>query len=259
MPNGLEETLWMTQISQAMCIQYACEHARRMQPRMMGVLYWQINDIWPCASWSSIDSFGRWKALHYLARRFFAPVIVTLCEEKEAHKIGVHISNTSFENKNVKLTWQLTTLAGEIIASGEGDYEAIAQNNFAAVEIATEEYEEKYGNRNIIMFAQLESDGEIISTNHCTMTVPKYLELERPEFDVAIKELADNKFELKVKTNKPAIMVRLELSNADAQFTDNFFTMYARQERTIIAEPWEPMSLEAFKAQLKIKSLVDSY
>jgi hypothetical protein len=91
------------------------------------------------------------------------------------------------------------------------------------------------------------------------MTVPKYLELERPEFDVAIKELADNKFELKVKTNKPAIMVRLELSNADAQFTDNFFTMYAGQERTIIAEPWEPMSLEAFKAQLKIKSLVDSY
>lgn len=259
MPNGLEETLWMTQISQAMCIQYACEHARRMQPRMMGVLYWQINDIWPCASWSSIDSFGRWKALHYLARRFFAPILVSLCEEKEAHKIGVHISNTSFENKNVKLTWQLTTLAGEIVASGEGEYEAKPQNNFAAIEIDTTDYEKKYGARNLIMFAQLSSDGEIISTNHCTMTFPKYLELERPEFDVSIAEQSDNKFELKIKVNKPAIMVRLELSKADAQFTDNFFTMYAGQERTIIAEPWEVLSLDDFKNQLKIKSLFDSY
>lgn len=259
MPNGLEETLWMTQISQAMCIQYACEHARRMQPQMMGVMYWQINDIWPCASWSSIDSFGRWKALHYLARRFFAPVIVSLCEEKNEHKIGVHISNTSFEEKQVRLNWQLTTLAGELVASGSEQYNALPQNNFMAFELDTKDYENKYGARNLIMFAQLESAGEIISTNHCTMTVPKYLELEQPNFDLAIEELEENKFKLTISTDKPAIMVRLEMSDSDAQFSDNFFTMYAGQIRTIIAEPWEKLSLEQFSQQVKIKSLIDSY
>ena len=47
----------------------------------MGAVYWQINDCWPVISWSSIDYWGRWKALHYYAKRFFAPVMIS-CEEE---------------------------------------------------------------------------------------------------------------------------------------------------------------------------------
>ena len=43
----------------------------------MGALYWQLNDCWPVASWSSIEFTGRWKALHHAARRFFAPAVVS--------------------------------------------------------------------------------------------------------------------------------------------------------------------------------------
>ena len=46
-----------------------------------GLLYWQLNDCWPVASWSSIDYFGRWKALHYYAKRFFAPLLLSCKEE----------------------------------------------------------------------------------------------------------------------------------------------------------------------------------
>jgi beta-mannosidase len=60
---------------QADGVRLAMEAHRRAMPYCMGSLYWQINDCWPVASWSSIDYFGRWKALHYTARRIFAPVI----------------------------------------------------------------------------------------------------------------------------------------------------------------------------------------
>ncbi|MEX0653795.1 MAG: hypothetical protein WD534_11520 [Phycisphaeraceae bacterium] len=70
-PKDFESALWLTQLTQALCIQYAAEHARRIQGRMDGLLYWQLNDLWPAATWSSIDVYGRWKALHHFARRFF--------------------------------------------------------------------------------------------------------------------------------------------------------------------------------------------
>ncbi|MFW5846309.1 MAG: glycoside hydrolase family 2 protein, partial [Planctomycetota bacterium] len=72
MPRGSEELLWLSQIQQGLAIQYAVEHWRRHMHRCRGALYWQLNDCWPVASWASIDYLGRWKALQYLAKRFFA-------------------------------------------------------------------------------------------------------------------------------------------------------------------------------------------
>src|SRR5579884_4117786 len=66
---------------QAEAIKVGAEHLRRSRPRTMGSLYWQLDDCWPVASWSSIDYYGRWKALQYAARRFFAPVLVSPADE----------------------------------------------------------------------------------------------------------------------------------------------------------------------------------
>ncbi len=73
MPKGFEETLYLSQAQQALAIGTAVAYWRSTSPRCMGTLYWQLNDVWPCASWSSLEYGGRWKLLHYEARRFFAP------------------------------------------------------------------------------------------------------------------------------------------------------------------------------------------
>lgn len=73
MPSGFEATLYLSQVQQAMAIREAAEHWRSLAPRCMGILYWQLNDVWPCASWSSLEYGGSWKLLHHEARRFFAP------------------------------------------------------------------------------------------------------------------------------------------------------------------------------------------
>jgi beta-mannosidase len=74
MPGSWEETLYLSQVQQALAIRTAVDWWRSTMPRCMGILYWQLNDVWPCASWSSLEYGGRWKILHHEARRFFAPV-----------------------------------------------------------------------------------------------------------------------------------------------------------------------------------------
>ncbi|WP_425601703.1 beta-mannosidase [Dyella subtropica] len=75
-PKDFESFVYLSQVMQAEGIELAAEHLRSTRPQAMGSLYWQLNDVWPGASWSSVDYFGRWKALQFHARRFYAPVRV---------------------------------------------------------------------------------------------------------------------------------------------------------------------------------------
>ncbi|MDR1948844.1 MAG: glycoside hydrolase family 2 protein, partial [Spirochaetaceae bacterium] len=80
-PTDFDTLLYASQLLQAEAIKYGVEHFRRNRGRCMGAIYWQLNDIWPVASWASIDYFFRWKALHYYAKRFFQPVMISCHEE----------------------------------------------------------------------------------------------------------------------------------------------------------------------------------
>ena len=77
-PTNFESFLYLSQVQQALAIQTAVDHWRSLKPHCMGTLYWQLNDTWPCASWSSLEYGGGWKVLHHLARRFYAPLRVTV-------------------------------------------------------------------------------------------------------------------------------------------------------------------------------------
>ena len=83
-PSDFDSFCWVSQINQAMAIRTAVEHWRRLKPWCMGALFWQLNDLWPVASWSSIDYHGRWKVLQHEAARFFAPLLVSLVREEKA-------------------------------------------------------------------------------------------------------------------------------------------------------------------------------
>ncbi len=76
-PKDFAALSYLSQLNQAYCMKVGVEHFRRSMPRTMGALYWQLNDCWPVASWSSIEFGGLWKALHYEAKRFFAPLLVS--------------------------------------------------------------------------------------------------------------------------------------------------------------------------------------
>ena len=82
-PKDFETTLWLSQILQGYGIKIGAEYWRQTMPKSMGCVFWQYNDIWPGMSWSSVDYFGRWKALHYMARKFYAPILVSGLENTQ--------------------------------------------------------------------------------------------------------------------------------------------------------------------------------
>ncbi len=87
--KGYLETIYASQVQQAMAIKTAVEFWRSCKPRCMGALYWQLNDVWPAISWSSIEYSGLWKLLHYEARRFFDPLLPALFLQDESIKLFV--------------------------------------------------------------------------------------------------------------------------------------------------------------------------
>ncbi|MBQ9032154.1 MAG: glycoside hydrolase family 2 protein [Parasporobacterium sp.] len=127
-PNSFEMFVYASQLLQAQAIRYGAEHFRRWRGRCMGTVIWQLNDCWPVVSWSSIDYYGRWKALHYYARRFFAPVLLS-CEEEGIltrdsnpnaehydvkKSVRFNVSNETLEEKEVRVHWFLADSQGQI-------------------------------------------------------------------------------------------------------------------------------------------------
>ena len=110
-PKDMESIAYISQILQLKAIQYGVEHWRRNWGRCMGSIYWQLNDCWPVASWASIDYYGRWKALHYGAKRFYARFMATACEKEElSTEIDYYIHNESFEERKAVLRVRLICL-----------------------------------------------------------------------------------------------------------------------------------------------------
>jgi beta-mannosidase len=95
-------------VLQAEGIRYGVEHWRRNKNRVSGTLIWQLNDCWPVASWSSLDYFGRWKALHYAAKRFYAPVLLSI--EDKGDLMNVYVTSDLTEPWGGSVLWSLRTL-----------------------------------------------------------------------------------------------------------------------------------------------------
>jgi len=230
-----------------------------MQPRMMGVIYWQINDIWPAASWSSIDVFGRWKALQYFAKRFFSPLLVSVVAQPATQEMSVHVSNHHRQPANLGCEWRLTDLAGDELESGRFAVSVAGQSDREVGVVDCAAAVAKHGERDVIFWTRLFQGRELVSANYQTFARPKHLELLDPALAVEVKQTGDNQFEATVTAAHPALYVRLELSEADAWFGDNFLALAGHESRTISISPWQPLTLEQVRGKLRVSSLVDTF
>ena len=116
-PKDFDSLLYASQLIQAEGLRYGVEHWRRNRGRCMGAIYWQLNDCWPVASWSSIDYFGRLKALHYAAKKFFSPILLSACEE--GTRVSLHVSNETMKEVRGTILWTLMDASSNIIAKSE--------------------------------------------------------------------------------------------------------------------------------------------
>lgn len=260
LPSSFEMTLWASQILQGMAIKYACEHWRRSMPRGMGTLYWQLNDVWPVASWASIDYHGRWKALHYMARHFFAPVLVSGLEDSEKGTVEVHITSDLLEAKSGTLKWLVTTAGGKKLAGGSKSVRTPENGNRKATTLRLADILKKQGERDVLVWLELSVKGQPTATNLVTFARPKQLELStKPGIQTSIAAKKNGSFTVTIKTKAPALWCWLEVEGKDARYSDNFIHLRPGRSQKINLTLKKRCTAAELRKRLKVCSLIDTF
>lgn len=230
-PNSFDDLLYASQLMQAEAIRYGVEHWRRNRGRCMGAIIWQLNDIWPVASWASIDYYGRWKALHYAAKRFFAPVMISAEEEGELSQnpkineyhpapleksFRLNVCNETLRDVTGEVVWALRTPDGAIVRQNQQTLTipAMSAKWLDKVDCADASLTGHY-----ISFAFVVDD-VAVSEGTCIFCAPKHFEFVDPRLTVETR--GDT---LLVTSHAYAKQVWLESEDADLLLDDNAFDM----------------------------------
>lgn len=260
LPTSFDMTLWLSQILQGMAVKHAVEHWRRTMPRGMGTLYWQLNDCWPVASWSSLDYHGRWKALHYMARHFYAPLLVSAVPNLEEGSVSVHVTSDERKDVTAEVRWEVATVTGEWVDGGAQTALFPANKNTAFMTVDLQTAVNDYGVRNLVVWLELLVDDVIVSENLVLFARPKHLPLADPEFDFDVQEVGDSRYRINLSTSKPALWIWLESTDGAFRMSDNFFHLRPHHTRTVILSAQTPgRKLTGIKKVITIRSLVDTY
>ena len=230
-PNSFDDLLYASQLMQAEAIRYGVEHWRRNRGRCMGAIIWQLNDIWPVASWASIDYYGRWKALHYAAKRFFAPVMISAEEEGELSQnpkineyhpapleksFRLNVCNETLRDVTGEVVWALRAPDGEIVRQNQQTLTipAMSAKWLDKVDCADASLTGHY-----VSFAFVVDD-VAVSEGTCIFCAPKHFEFVDPRLTVETR--GDT---LVVTSHAYAKQVWLESEDADLLLDDNAFDM----------------------------------
>ena len=257
LPRDFESTLWLSQIQQGMAMKYAVEHWRRNMPRTMGTLYWQLDDCWPVASWSSIDYRHRWKVLHYMAKQFFAPLLVSGVENTVKGTVEIYINSDLLEPCAGELSWTVTNTVGKILSKGKNKVD-IKRGSRRVNRLQLAQYVKANGIRDLMVWLELKVKSKTVSTNFVTFARPKHMELAAPDIQTEINaERGSAAITLTAK--KPALWTWLELDGMDARFSDNFFHLQPGKPVGITISTKRPLSSAEISKKLRIRSLFDTY
>lgn len=238
-PSSFETVLYASQLLQADGIRYGVEHFRRNRGRCMGAVYWQFNDCWPVASWSSIDYCGRLKALHYYAKRFFAPVMIS-CEEQGLMSSGkdlvregfefeksirLNVANETREDKVLTVRWALRNPKAEILESRE---EVIKVPALTSVWLDKVEFPDADIYTEYVSY-ELEENGKIVSEGSVNFSYPKYFRYEDPHLTAKV---SGN--EIEITADAYAKSVEILNENEDLILSDNYFDMNAGTKKVTV-------------------------
>lgn len=229
MPEDLDRFIYLSQLLQADAIRYGVEHWRRNRGRCMGAIYWQLNDCWPVASWSSIDYYGRWKALHYAAKRFFAPILLS-CEEEGMltqnpnvnivkpieRSIRLNLSNETLKEITAKINWSLRGADSEIKEE---------HNETITVPALSSVWLEKVVLKDADLFEDHVSftatvGGKVVSAGSVLFSLPKYYHFRDPRLSVSVS--GDT---VTVTSDAYVKGVAITNENDDLILEDNYFDM----------------------------------
>lgn len=255
MPKGSDSVLWLSQIQQGLAIKYAVEHWRQNMERCRGALYWQLNDCWPVASWASIDYFSRWKALQYMSKRFFAPLLVTGVENTDAGTVDIHVSSDLTTTADCTVKWLLTDTDGSKLATGSKRIKAAPDSSSLIHKLNCSREIRKAGQRNILIWLELYHKGRLTSHNMISFVKPKHMNIPFVSYKTAVRKTGPASFSVKVKCSRPSLWTWFALAKTDSRWSDSFACMRPDKTYQLNCTCSRDLSTAEFRKQLEIKSI----
>lgn len=253
-PTSFELVLYASQLLQADAIRYGVEHFRRNRGRCMGAVYWQLNDCWPVASWSSIDYTGRWKALHYFARRFFAPIMIS-CEEEGwltqetsmnwehfdvKKSIRLNVANETLKDETLDVIWAVRDAYGKVLRE---ERVKLSVDALSSCWLEKEELQD-LDEWNEYVSYEVRRDDELLSCGTVIFSLPKYFKYRDPSLSCEVS--GD---EIIIRSSAYARGVEVQNEDETLILSDNYFDMNGGEKSVRI--------LRGNPKELRVKSVFD--
>ena len=252
-PSDFTDLAWMSQVLQATGMTMAVEHWRRQMPRTMGALYWQLNDCWQVASWSSLDYFGRWKAFHYAIKRAFAPLLVSSVYNSSKKELQLWISNDHLLSFEGEIRWKLYHTDGRNLGAGIESCDISARKSSCINTLNLRAIFAKHGEKSVICKLEAWKDGVCVAENVQLFAKPKEIAFQVSSINYQVSEEEPlSSIKITLKSTVPQIWVWLD-ADVDFRADDNFFPIFPNQEKVIHVTAANP---KKFLASLRIKKAV---
>jgi len=274
-PCTFEQTVFASQLLQAEALRHGVEHWRRNRGRCMGAVYWQLNDNWPVASWSTIDSSGRWKVAHYAARRFFSPVCISAVETfgtscdfedtpieslRPVEGAVIHVGNERRGPLDGIVRWALCDPDSSVLREGSVpvslqpmEARPIADLDFSSLFCHGTERETCYLRFEVVENGLIEAEGTILFVS------PRRFDFHEPKIVCEVEE-TDEDFRIRIRSEAYAQAVTLGTGPFVCVLSDNAFDLHGGEERTVTARKSElpdDVTAARFRECLTVLSVKD--
>jgi beta-mannosidase len=270
-PKDYASLAYLSQLNQAHCMRVGVEHYRRSRPRTMGALYWQLNDCWPVASWSSLEFNGQWKPLHFAARRFFAPLLVSarvlgremvgIGNRTKSTVSGVELHTVSDlpEPADAVLRWRLCTLDGRTEREGRHELRLAPGRAQRRLTLDFRPEFKRDGADIYYLRYELLRGGSVVNEETVLFTTPRAIELPQGRPKLALELVSDRSLRLRLVSDVWLHRCWVEFPGYAHRADDNCFDLFPGEPREIRVEFTQAVTLGTLNRRLRFTSLADTY
>ncbi|WP_299348148.1 glycoside hydrolase family 2 protein [uncultured Maritalea sp.] len=248
-PDGFEDMVFLSQVSQTLAMKTSIEFWRAQMPRCMGALYWQLNDTWPVASWSSLEYGGNWKLTHYAAKRFFSPILVTAQPDDATGDVVFYAISDLRAPCTLSLEIELVSTSGEVQPLAA--FNAQSKPNLSLEIHRLKSADIPAGK--FLSFVWTDEQGEHQGESEYLPLRPKAYPFEQPTISIEHNQSANGRLEITLSSDKPVLFVTYDHGGANV-YSDNCFTLLPHRPKTIWvarqrgnAAPTEPKTIHYLK------------
>jgi len=229
-PKTFTDFVYLSQLMQAEGIELAASHLRAARPHNMGVMYWQLNDVWPGASWSSIDYFGRWKALHFHAKRFFAPLAVSFLRRDA--RSDAHIVSDLMAARDVRWRLRVYDFSGKLLSEKSATQTIAPASSTLVGSFADTELLQAADPKHTQAVFEILDGADTVSRSFVYFGAAKNLGWSDPRLTLSFAA-APGGYDITLTAQSAARGVWIDVGGLAAEVSDNAFDMIGGESVTV--------------------------